>query len=165
MGLFYLKSESCIRLRKRTVAFLLFAYQTRNATQSLDSGFEIVVILLRKNLSAVRTFGKFTQEKEFWGEFKRTFAFSTIDFNFEGHFYHLLSALILSQKGREHKEVPVNTDIHIHLDEISPETAKMLARGCKQLYLNIIAMPNGRAILDAEWEAYQQRKKGENKND
>lgn len=54
---------------------------------------------------------------------------------------------------------------HIHLDEISPETAKMLARGCKQLYLNIIAMPNGRAILDAEWEAYQQSKKGENKND
>ena len=59
----------------------------------------------------------------------------------------------------------MNTDIHIHLDEISPETTKMLARGCKQLYLNIIAMPNGRAILDAEWEAYQQRKKGENKND
>lgn len=29
---------------------------------------------------------------------------------------------------------------HIHLDEISPETAKMLARGCKQLYLNIIAI-------------------------
>ena len=54
---------------------------------------------------------------------------------------------------------------HIYLDEISPETAKMLARGCKQLNLNIIAMPNGRAILDAEWEAYQQRKKGENKND
>lgn len=57
----------------------------------------------------------------------------------------------------------MNSDIHIHLDEISPETAKMLARGCKQLYLDIIAMPNGQAILDAEWEAYQRRKKGENK--
>lgn len=34
----------------------------------------------------------------------------------------------------------MNSDIHIHLDEISPETAKMLARGCKQLYLDIIAM-------------------------
>ena len=59
----------------------------------------------------------------------------------------------------------MDSNPHIHLDEISPETAKMLARACKQLYLNIIAMPNGRAILDAEWEAYQQRKKGENKND
>lgn len=34
---------------------------------------------------------------------------------------------------------------HIHLDEISPETAKMLARGCKQLYLNIIAICRGQA--------------------
>ena len=54
----------------------------------------------------------------------------------------------------------MNSDIHIHLDEISPETAKMLARGCKRLYLNIIAMPGGQERLDAAWEAYQQRKKG-----
>lgn len=53
----------------------------------------------------------------------------------------------------------MSNNIHIHLDEIPPETASMLARGCKQLYLDIIAMPNGRAILDAEWAAYQQRKK------
>lgn len=53
----------------------------------------------------------------------------------------------------------MSNNIHINLDKISPETAAMLARGCKQLYLNIIAMPNGRAILDAEWAAYQQRKK------
>lgn len=54
----------------------------------------------------------------------------------------------------------MSNNVHIHLDEISPETAAMLARGCKHLYLNIIAMPNGRAILDAEWAAYQQRKEG-----
>lgn len=54
----------------------------------------------------------------------------------------------------------MSNSVHIHLDEISPETAAMLARGCKHLYLNIIAMPNGRAILDAEWAAYQQRKEG-----
>ena len=52
---------------------------------------------------------------------------------------------------------------HIHLDEISPEDTARLARGCKRLYLNIIAMPGGQERLDAAWEAYQQRKKGENK--
>lgn len=54
----------------------------------------------------------------------------------------------------------MDNDIRIHLDEISPEDTARLARGCKRLYLNIIAMPNGRAILDAEWAAYQQRKEG-----
>ena len=54
---------------------------------------------------------------------------------------------------------------HIHLDEISPEDTARLARGCKRLYLKIMAMPDGEAKLDAAWEAYQQRKKGENKND
>lgn len=40
----------------------------------------------------------------------------------------------------------MNSDIHIHLDEISPETAKMLARGCKQLYLDIIAIKFGQTV-------------------
>ncbi len=57
----------------------------------------------------------------------------------------------------------MNSNIHIHLDEISPEDADRLARGCKRLYLKIMAMPDGEAKLDAAWEAYQQRKKGENK--
>lgn len=54
----------------------------------------------------------------------------------------------------------MNTDIHVRLDEISPEDTARLARGCKRLYLNIIAMPGGQERLDAAWEAYQQRKKG-----
>ena len=53
----------------------------------------------------------------------------------------------------------MNTDIHVRLDEISPEDTARLARGCKRLYLNIIAM-GGQERLDAAWEAYQQRKKG-----
>ena len=57
----------------------------------------------------------------------------------------------------------MNTDIHVRLDEISPEDTARLARGCKRLYLKIMAMPDGEAMLDAAWEAYQQRKKGENK--
>lgn len=57
----------------------------------------------------------------------------------------------------------MNSDIHIRLDEISPEDTDRLARGCKRLYLKIMAMPDGEAKLDAAWEAYQQRKKGENK--
>ena len=57
----------------------------------------------------------------------------------------------------------MNSDIRIHLDEISPEDTTRLARGCKRLYLKIMAMPDGEAKLDAAWEAYQQRKKGENK--
>ena len=32
---------------------------------------------------------------------------------------------------------------HIHLDEISPEDTARLARGCKRLYLKIMAMPDG----------------------
>ena len=61
------------------------------------------------------------------------------------------------------KEAPVNTDIHVRLDEISPEDTARLARGCKRLYLKIMAMPDGESKLDAAWEVYQQRKKGENK--
>lgn len=61
------------------------------------------------------------------------------------------------------QEDAMNSDIHIHLDEISPEDTARLARGCKRLYLKIMAMPDGEAKLDAAWEAYQQRKKGENK--
>ena len=57
----------------------------------------------------------------------------------------------------------MNSDIHIHLDEISPEETARLARGCKRLYLKIMAMPDGESKLDAAWEVYQQRKKGENK--
>ena len=52
-------------------------------------------------------------------------------------------------------------DIHIHLDEIPPEVADTLARGCLRLYYQIIAMPNGRELLDDAWEKYQQRKNAE----
>ena len=52
----------------------------------------------------------------------------------------------------------MGNDIHIHLDEIPPEVAATLARGCLRLYYRIIAMPNGRELLDNEWEKYQQRK-------
>lgn len=54
----------------------------------------------------------------------------------------------------------MDNDIRIHLDEISPEDTARLARGCKQLYLKIMAMPDGEAKLDAAWAAYQQRKEG-----
>lgn len=57
----------------------------------------------------------------------------------------------------------MNSDIQLRLDEISPEDTARLARGCKRLSLKIMAMPDGEAKLDAAWEAYQQRKKGENK--
>lgn len=53
----------------------------------------------------------------------------------------------------------MDNDIRIHLDEISPEDTARLARGCKRLYLKIMAMPDGEAKLDAAWAAYQQRKK------
>lgn len=59
----------------------------------------------------------------------------------------------------------MNSDIHIHLDEISPEDTARLARGCKRLYLKIMAMPDGEAKLDAAWEVYQQRKKGRTRRD
>lgn len=59
----------------------------------------------------------------------------------------------------------MNSELHIHLDEIGPEDTARLARACKQLYLDIIAMPDGQAKLDAAWEAYRQRKKGEGKSD
>ena len=52
----------------------------------------------------------------------------------------------------------MDNDIRIHLDEISPEDTARLARGCKRLYLKIMAMPDGEAKLDAAWAAYQQRK-------
>ncbi len=42
----------------------------------------------------------------------------------------------------------MGNDIHIHLDEIPPEVADTLARGCLRLYYQIIAMPNGRELLD-----------------
>lgn len=54
----------------------------------------------------------------------------------------------------------MDNDIRIHLDEISPEDTTRLARGCKRLYLKIMAMPDGEAKLDAAWAAYQQRKEG-----
>lgn len=54
----------------------------------------------------------------------------------------------------------MDNDIRIHLDEISPEDTARLARGCKRLYLKIMAMPDGEAKLDAAWAAYQQRKEG-----
>lgn len=54
----------------------------------------------------------------------------------------------------------MDSDIRIHLDEISPEDTARLARGCKRLYLKIMAMPDGEAKLDAAWAAYQQRKEG-----
>ena len=38
----------------------------------------------------------------------------------------------------------MGNDIHIHLDEIPPEVADTLARGCLRLYYQLIAMPNGR---------------------
>lgn len=53
----------------------------------------------------------------------------------------------------------MDNDIRIHLDEISPEDTARLARGCKRLYLKIMAM-YGEAKLDAAWVAYQQRKEG-----
>ena len=53
----------------------------------------------------------------------------------------------------------MSNSIHIHLDEISPEDTARLARGCKRLYLKIMAMPDGEAKLDAAWASYQQRKK------
>lgn len=55
----------------------------------------------------------------------------------------------------------MGNDIHIHLDEIPPEVAATLARGCLRLYYRIIAMSNGRELLDNEWEKYQQRKNAE----
>ena len=55
----------------------------------------------------------------------------------------------------------MGNDIHIHLDEIPPEVVATLARGCLRLYYRIIAMPNGRDLLDNEWEKYQQRKNAE----
>ena len=55
----------------------------------------------------------------------------------------------------------MSNSIHVHLDEISPEDTARLARGCKRLYLKIMAMPDGEAKLDAAWAAYQQRKKGD----
>lgn len=48
----------------------------------------------------------------------------------------------------------MDNDIRIHLDEISPEDTARLARGCKRLYLKIMAMPDGEAKLDAAWAAY-----------
>lgn len=54
----------------------------------------------------------------------------------------------------------MSNNVHIHLDEISPEDTARLARGCKRLYLKIMAMPDGEAKLDAAWVAYQQRKEG-----
>ena len=54
----------------------------------------------------------------------------------------------------------MDNDIRIHLDEISPEDTARLARGCKRLYLKIMATPDGEAKLDAAWAAYQQRKEG-----
>jgi hypothetical protein len=59
----------------------------------------------------------------------------------------------------------METTIHINTAEIPPEAAARLARACKRLYLDIIAMPDGQAKLDAAWEAYQQRKKGAGRND
>ena len=55
----------------------------------------------------------------------------------------------------------MDNDIRIHLDEISPEDTARLARGCKRLYLKIMAMPDGEPMLDAAWAAYQQRKEGD----
>lgn len=49
----------------------------------------------------------------------------------------------------------MGNDIHIHLDEIPPEVADTLARGCLRLYYQIIAIPNGRELLDDAWEKYQ----------
>ena len=54
----------------------------------------------------------------------------------------------------------MDNDIRIHLDEISPEDTARLARGCKRLYLKIMAMPDGEAKLDAAWVAYQPSKEG-----
>lgn len=54
----------------------------------------------------------------------------------------------------------MDTTICINTAEIPPETASQLARACKRMYLDIIAMPDGQVKLDAAWEAYQQRKKG-----
>lgn len=54
----------------------------------------------------------------------------------------------------------MSNNVHIHLDEISPEDTARLARGCKRLYLKIVAMPDGEAKLDTAWVAYQQRKEG-----
>lgn len=39
----------------------------------------------------------------------------------------------------------MSNNVHIHLDEISPEDTARLARGCKRLYLKIMAMPDGEA--------------------
>lgn len=47
----------------------------------------------------------------------------------------------------------MSNNVHIHLDEISPEDTARLARGCKRLYLKIMAMPDGEAKLDAAWAA------------
>ena len=55
----------------------------------------------------------------------------------------------------------MGNDIHIHLDEIPLEVADTLARGCLRLYYQLIAMPNGRELLDDAWEKYQQRKNAE----
>lgn len=46
----------------------------------------------------------------------------------------------------------MGNDIHIHLDDPPPEVADTLARGCLRLYYQIIAMPNGRELLDDAWE-------------
>lgn len=54
----------------------------------------------------------------------------------------------------------MSNNVHIHLDEISPEDTARLARGCKRLYLKIMTMPDGEAKLDAAWATYQQRKEG-----
>lgn len=54
---------------------------------------------------------------------------------------------------------------HIHLDEISPEDTARLARGCKRLYLKIMAMPDGEAMLDAAGRPTSKEKKGRTRRD
>ena len=49
----------------------------------------------------------------------------------------------------------------INTSEISPGDIIRLARGCKRLYLDIMATPDGKEKLDAAWDAYQKRKRGE----
>ena len=55
----------------------------------------------------------------------------------------------------------MGNDIHINIKKIKKEIADTLARGCLRLYYQIIAMPNGRELLDDAWEKYQQRKNAE----
>ena len=57
----------------------------------------------------------------------------------------------------------MDTTIHINVADIPPEVGESFGRVTLAGFKKFMAMPDGEAMLDAAWEAYQQRKKGENK--